>query len=184
MDDGELTGYGNVYLSENNGTGSYKGLTFTAARISDTGFGFQSSLTFSKAEDINGNERITNGGVSVTNNPANPGANLAPSDSDAKFRGVFTGYFPVIYGIQGAVTLQYQSWPALLGYIPGKQPISMAMVSPMIMPLVMEAGIFSGSPPSRYLDLALKRSWNITPHLPDRGRRAGLQRLQLGQPDH
>ncbi len=156
-----LTGYGDVFLSENNGTGTYRGLTFTASRTSDTGFGFQSSVTWSKAMDINSNERITNNGGyggSVTNNPADPYANLAPSDSDARFRGLFTGYFPVVYGIQGAVTYQYQTglpYTAMASndlngdgtyndYAPG----------------------YGGrnawrQPAQRYFDLALKRAWNL-----------------------
>jgi hypothetical protein len=157
-----FNGFGNVYLSENNGTGSYKAMTFTAARTSDTGFGFQSSVTWSKAMDMNSNERITNGGVSVTNNPADPSANLAPSDSDARFRGVFTGYFPVLFGVQGAVTFQYQSglpYSAVAGgtlgdlngdgltndYAPGY-------------------GGRNGQrqPSQKFLDLAFKRTWSVT----------------------
>jgi hypothetical protein len=158
----DFTGFGNVYLSENNGTGTYKAMTFTAARTSDTGFGFQSSLTFSKAEDMNSNERITNGGVSVSNNPANPGANLAPSDSDAKFRGVFTGYFPVIYGIQGAVTFQYQTglpYSASAGGAAGD-----LNGDGLTNDYAPGYGGRNGQrqPAQKYFDLALKRSWNIT----------------------
>jgi hypothetical protein len=155
----DFSGFGDVYLSENNGTGSYKGLTFTAARISETGFGFQSSVTFSKAQDINSNERITNGGVSVTNNPANPGANMAPSDSDAKFRGVFTGYFPIIYGIQGAVTFQYQSGLPYSGF--ATTNVNGDNLTNDYAPGYGGRNAFR-QPSQKYFDLALKRSWNFT----------------------
>ena len=177
----DFTGFGDVYLSENNGTGSYKALTFTAARTSDTGFGFQSSVTFSQERDINSNERITNGGISVTNNPADPGANLAPGDSDVKFRGVFTGYFPVIYGIQGAVTFQYQSglpYSALrYEQCQRRQPherlcsrLWWTQLPAAAFPEVLRSG------PQAVLE--------HHSHLPDRGWCADLQCLQLGQPDH
>lgn len=155
----DFTGFGDVYLSENNGTGSYKGLTFTAARTSDTGFGFQSSVTFSQERDINSNERITNGGVSVTNDPADPGANMAPGDSDVRFRGVFTGYFPVVYGIQGAVTFQYQSGLPYSAYATSN--INGDNLTNDYAPGYGGRNAYR-QPSQKYLDLALKRSWNFT----------------------
>jgi len=155
----DFTGYGDVYLSENDGTGDYKAISFTASRHSENGFGFQSSLTWSKAQDINSNERITSGGVSVTNNPADPAANKAPSDSDARFRGVFTGYFPVIYDIQGAVTLQYQTG---LPYNPlASNDVNGDGLSNDYAPGYGGRNAFR-QPSQRYFDLALRRSWAIT----------------------
>ena len=103
------SGFGNMFLSENNGIGRYKALIFTAARHSEGGFGFQSSVTFANQVDMNSNERITNGGISVENNPANPRANMSAGDADVRFRGVFAAYFPIYWGIKGVTTLTYQS---------------------------------------------------------------------------
>jgi hypothetical protein len=155
----DFTGFGDVYLSENNGTGSYKALTFTAARTSDTGFGFQSSVTFSQERDMNSNERITNGGISVTTNPADPGANLAPGDSDVKFRGVFTGYFPVIYGIQGALTFQYQSGLPYSAFATSN--VNGDNLTNDYAPGYGGRNAYR-QPAQKYFDLAFKRSWNIT----------------------
>jgi hypothetical protein len=153
-----FTGYGDVFLSENDGTGDYKALSFTAARRSDTGFGFQSSITWSKAQDINSNERITSGGVSVTNNPADPSANKAPSDSDARFRGVFTGYFPVIYGIQGSLTYQYQTGLPYSAF--ASNDVNGDNLKNDYAPGYGGRNAFR-QPSQRYFDFALRRSWNI-----------------------
>ena len=107
----DLTGFGDVFLSQNAGKGNYKAFMLTAARQSDSGFGFQSSLSFASAKDINSNERNTNGlsAASNSNNPADPQANLAPGDYDAKFRGVFAGYFPIYWGVRGMAMVTYQT---------------------------------------------------------------------------
>lgn len=88
------------------------GSILTAARQSDNGFGFQSSVSFASSRDMNSNERVTNNGGSggsVTNNPADPHANYAPGDYDVKFRGVFAGYCPIIWGVKGMAMVTYQS---------------------------------------------------------------------------
>ncbi len=108
----DFTGYGDVFLSRNDGVGQYKALILTAARQSDNGFGFQSSVSFASSRDMNSNERVTNNGGSggsVTNNPADPHANYAPGDYDVKFRGVFAGYCPIIWGVKGMAMVTYQS---------------------------------------------------------------------------
>jgi len=108
----DFTGYGDVFLSRNDGVGQYKALILTAARQSDNGFGFQSSLSFASAKDMNSNERVTNNsgsGGSVTNNPADPRANYTSGDYDVKFRGVFAGYCPIYWGIKGMAMVTYQS---------------------------------------------------------------------------
>ncbi len=155
-----LLGYGDVFLSENNAVGTYDALSLTASRRSDNGLGFQSSITWSKARDVNSNERITNGGVSVSNNPADPQANRAYSDSDARLRLVFTGYFPLVYGIQGAVTYQYQTGLPYSQFATtdlngdGNKGNDYAVTSG-------GRNTFR-QPAQRYFDLALKRSWNLT----------------------
>lgn len=108
----DFTGYGDVFLSRNDGVGQYKALILTASRQSDNGFGFQSSLSFASSKDMNSNERVTNNGGSggsVSNNPADPHANYASGDFDVKFRGVFAGYFPIYWGMRGMAMVTYQS---------------------------------------------------------------------------
>ncbi len=108
----DLSGFGDVFLSSNTGTGNYKSLVFTASRASQDGFGFQGSLSFARQRDMNSNERVTNnggGGGSVTNNPADPAANMASGDSDVNFRGVFAGYAPLGWGIKGVAVITYQT---------------------------------------------------------------------------
>ncbi len=103
----DLSAFGNVNLSINNGEGSYKALVLEAKRFSDSGIGFTANVTFARAEDNNSNERTTSGSISNTSNPADPLALVAPSDNDRKLRGVFAGYFPVYFGIKGSVYLTY-----------------------------------------------------------------------------
>ncbi|MBI4911694.1 MAG: TonB-dependent receptor [Acidobacteria bacterium] len=99
--------FGNVFLSKNDGEGSYKSLVLQASRSSEEGFGFTGSLTFSKAEDNNSNERTTTGSDSNTANPADPLALIAPSANDRRFRAVFATYFPVYWGIKGSTYISY-----------------------------------------------------------------------------
>jgi hypothetical protein len=103
--------FGNVFLSKNDGEGTYNAIILTAAKRSDSGWGFTSNLTFSMARDNNSNERTTASSTadSNVNNPANPLATNAYSDNDRRLRVVFAGYFPVIWGIQGAVNYSYTS---------------------------------------------------------------------------
>jgi hypothetical protein len=77
----------------------------------DQGWGFNSNVTFSKAKDNNSNERTTAsaGSDSNSNNPANPLASMSNSDNDRPFRFVLAGYFPVYWGIMGAVNFSYTS---------------------------------------------------------------------------
>ena len=61
---------------------------------------------------LGSDQRVTNtggSGGSVTNNPANPMANYASGDFDVKFRGVFAGYCPIVWGIKGMAMITYQS---------------------------------------------------------------------------
>ena len=103
--------FGNVFLSKNDGEGTYNAIILTASKRSESGWGFTSNLTFSMARDNNSNERTTASSTadSNTNNPANPLATNAYSDNDRRLRVVFAGYFPVIWGIQGAVNYSYTS---------------------------------------------------------------------------
>ncbi len=103
----DLSQFGNVYLTRNDGEGEYKALILEASRRSEDGFGFSASLTFSKAEDNNSNERTTSGSDSATSNPADPLALIAPTDNDRRFRGVFAAYFPVAWGIRASAYFTY-----------------------------------------------------------------------------
>lgn len=114
----DFTGFGNIFLSRNDGIGSYKAFTLTASKNSETGFGFQSSVTFAKAEDTNSNERVTASTTSIssTNNHADPRSTLSPSDNDVKFRAVFAGYFPLVFGIKGAGIVTYTTGQPYSGF--------------------------------------------------------------------
>ncbi len=115
----DFTGFGNIWLSENQGVGHYKAISITASKQSDSGFGFQSSLTFASSKDSNSNERVTASASanSTVNNPADPHASYGPSDNDVKFRGVFAGYFPVAFGIKGAAIATYTSGQPYTAYM-------------------------------------------------------------------
>ena len=107
----DFTNFGDVFLSRNDGTGTYKAIILTASMRKESGWGFSTSATWSKAEDNNSNERTTASATanSNSNNPADPLATVSYSDNDRPFRFVFAGYFPVYWGIQGAVNLSYTS---------------------------------------------------------------------------
>jgi hypothetical protein len=107
----DFTNFGDVFLSKNDGEGTYKAVILTAAMRRDTGWGFTTSATWSKAEDNNSNERVTASSTasSNTNNPADPLATVSYSDNDRPFRFVFAGYFPIYWGITGAVNVSYTS---------------------------------------------------------------------------
>ncbi|WP_291270910.1 TonB-dependent receptor [Geothrix sp.] len=107
----DFTNFGNVFLSKNDGEGTYKALILTASKRSESGWGFNSTLTWSKARDNNSNERTTASSTadSNTNNPANPSGTEAYSDNDRRLRVTFAGFFPIIWGIQGAVNYSYTS---------------------------------------------------------------------------
>jgi hypothetical protein len=97
----DLSGFGDVILSKYDGEGRYRSLVMEVARRSSTGWGFQGSLTYSKAEDNNSNERATltsNG--SLVENPANPLGSYALSDNDHKLRAVLAWNAPPVYGIR------------------------------------------------------------------------------------
>ncbi len=103
----DLTGFGGVYLSKYDGEGRYKALILEANRRSDNGFGFKSSLTFSKAEDNNSNERSTQGSLDANPiDPSNP-YRMSTSDNDVPFRALLTGYAPKIYGFKFSGTFTY-----------------------------------------------------------------------------
>ncbi|MBL0313564.1 MAG: TonB-dependent receptor [Holophagaceae bacterium] len=107
----DFTGFGNIFLSQNGGEGTYKALILTASMRNDKGWGFNTNVTFSKAEDNNSNERTTASSTadSNVNDPSNPLATIARSSNDRPFRFVFAGYFPVFFGIKGAVNFSYNS---------------------------------------------------------------------------
>lgn len=105
----DLTGFGNVALSKNDGEGRYQALALTASKFSERGFGFQSALTFSQAKDNNSNERDTFGNTSSMATPANPMDSYGYSDNDRRTRFTFAGYFPVIWEIRGSVNFSYSS---------------------------------------------------------------------------
>ncbi|HJV48784.1 MAG TPA: TonB-dependent receptor [Geothrix sp.] len=107
----DFTNFGDVFLSENNGEGTYKAIVLTASMRNDKGWGFNSNVTWSQARDNNSNERTTASGTadSNTNNPSNPLSQNAYSDNDRPFRFVFAGYFPVYLGIKGALNFSYTS---------------------------------------------------------------------------
>lgn len=103
--------FGDVFLSKNDGEGTYKAVILTASMRKDSGWGFSSSITWSKSEDNNSNERTTasNTADSNSNNPADPLATVSYSSNDRPFRFTFAGYFPVYWGITGAVNMSYTS---------------------------------------------------------------------------
>ena len=107
----DFTNFGDVFLSSNNGEGTYKALILTASKRTESGWGFTTNVTWSRAEDNNSNERVTAsaGASSSTNNPANPLATISLSDNDHPIRFVFAGYFPVYWGIKGALNFSYNS---------------------------------------------------------------------------
>lgn len=103
----DLTGFGNVNLTKNDGEGTYRALIVEVDRRSEGGLGFHLGLTFSKAEDNNSNERTTAGADSNTSNPADPLALTARTDNDREFRGVGAVYFPIYWGIKGSTVFSY-----------------------------------------------------------------------------
>lgn len=107
----DFTTFGNVFLSKNNGEGTYQALILTLSKRSDSGWGFTSNVTWSKAKDNNSNERTTASATSDSNvnNPADPLAVNSYSDNDRRWRVVFAGYFPIYWGITGAVNYSYTS---------------------------------------------------------------------------
>ncbi|GLH71671.1 cell envelope biogenesis protein OmpA [Geothrix limicola] len=105
----DLTGFGNVALSKNDGEGRYQALALTASKFSDSGYGFQTALTFAQDKDNNSNERDTFGTTSAIATPANPMDSYGYSDNDRRIRFTFAGYFPVIWGIRGSVNYSYSS---------------------------------------------------------------------------
>ena len=97
----DLSGFGDVILSKYDGEGRYRSLVIEGAKRSRDGWGFKGSLTFSKAEDNNSNERATlTSATALTENPADPLASFALSDNDHKFRAVLAWYVPAIFKIQ------------------------------------------------------------------------------------
>ncbi len=105
----DLSGFGNVALSKNDGEGRYQALALTASKFSEKGLGFQTALTFSQSKDNNSNERDTFGSTSSISTPANPMDSYGYSDNDRRLRFTFAGYFPVIFGIKGSVNFSYSS---------------------------------------------------------------------------
>ncbi len=97
----DLSGFGDVILSKNDGEGRYRSLVLEAGRRPGSGWGFKSSLTFAKAEDNNSNERATLTSVSaLTENPADPLASWALSDNDHAFRATLAWFAPTVYGVR------------------------------------------------------------------------------------
>jgi len=105
----DLTGFGNVALSKNDGEGRYQAIALTASKFSDRGYGFQSSITFAQSRDNNSNERDTFGTTSSMATPANPMDSYGYSDNDRRVRLTIAGYFPVIWAIRGSVNYSYSS---------------------------------------------------------------------------
>ena len=107
----DFTNFGDVFLSENNGEGTYKAIILTASMRTDRGWGFNTNVTWSQSRDNNSNERTTagTGADSNSNNPADPLSTMAYSDNDRPFRFVFAGYFPIYWGIKGAANFSYTS---------------------------------------------------------------------------
>jgi hypothetical protein len=107
----DFTNFGDVFLSENNGEGTYKAIILTASMRNDQGWGFNTNVTWSQSRDNNSNERTTasNSADSNANNPADPLASKSYSDNDRPFRFVFAGYFPVYWGVKGALNFSYTS---------------------------------------------------------------------------
>lgn len=101
--------FGNVALSKNDGQGTYQALALTAAKFSDKGYGFQSSLTFAQGRDNQSNERDTFGTTSSIANPAEPmgAGNWGYSDYDRRVRFTLAGYFPIVWGIKGSGNYSY-----------------------------------------------------------------------------
>jgi hypothetical protein len=97
----DLTGYGDVGLSKYDGEGKYRAAVVELNRRADNGWGFRSSVTFSKSEDNNTNERST--AQTITGNtayPATPLKDWGLSDNDHKFRGVLAWYSPTWAGFR------------------------------------------------------------------------------------
>lgn len=105
----DLTGFGNVALSKNDGEGRYQALAVTASKFSDRGYGFQSALTYAQSRDNNSNERDTFGTTSSVATPANPMDSYGYADNDRRLRFTFAGYFPVVWAIRGSVNYSYSS---------------------------------------------------------------------------
>lgn len=107
----DFTSFGDVFLSKNDGEGTYKAIILTASMRRDDGWGFSTSATWSKAEDNNSNERTTASTTadSNSNNPADPLATRSYSSNDRPFRFTLAGFFPVYFGITGAVNISYTS---------------------------------------------------------------------------
>ncbi len=97
----DLTGFGNVILSKYDGEGRYKSVVLEGSRRVDGGWGFKGSLTFSKAEDNNSNERATlTSDSALTENPADPLGSYALSDNDHAFKASLAWYAPAFYGVR------------------------------------------------------------------------------------
>ena len=107
----DLAGFGDVFLSKNDGEGSYQAVILTLSKRAEGGWGFTSNLTWSKARDNNSNERNTasSSADSNSNNPSDPMSTSSWSDNDRRWRVVFAGYFPIYWGIQGSVNYSYTS---------------------------------------------------------------------------
>jgi hypothetical protein len=105
----DFTGFGDVFLNKHDGEGTYKAIILTASWRKASGWGFTASATWSKAEDNNSNERVTASTTasSNSNNPSDPLATNSYSDNDRRFGGTLAGYFPIYWGIKGAVNLSY-----------------------------------------------------------------------------
>jgi hypothetical protein len=104
-----LTGFGNVALNKNDGIGRYSAIALTASKFSDKGYGFQSTLTYSKNRDNNSTERDTFGATSSIATPANPMDSYGYADSDRRIRVTTAAYFPVAFGIKGSINYSYSS---------------------------------------------------------------------------
>lgn len=105
----DLTGFGNVALSKNQGVGQYQALALTASKFSEKGYGFQSSLTYSESRDNNSNERDTFGATSSMATPANPMDSYGFSDNDRRLRFTAAAYFPLFLGIKGSMNFSISS---------------------------------------------------------------------------
>jgi hypothetical protein len=97
----DLSGYGDVILSNYDGEGRYKSLVIEGAKRTRNGWGFRGNLTFAKAEDNNSNDRATLTSTNaLTENPADPLGSYALSDNDHKFRAVLAWYAPTFFGFR------------------------------------------------------------------------------------
>ncbi|WP_243330603.1 TonB-dependent receptor [Mesoterricola sediminis] len=107
----DLSGFGDVILSKYDGEGRYKSLVLEVSKKSSEGWGFQGSLTFSKAEDNNSNERatLTSTGSSgpLTENPGDPLSSYTLSDNDHRFRAVLAWWAPKVWGIKFSGTTSF-----------------------------------------------------------------------------